>query len=57
MYVARALVATQVTVTNVSPEQVELAQKVGATRTPNVSEEPLERADVEANVLIGCSGN
>lgn len=57
MQVARALGAAEVTVTDVSPERLELAEKTGATRTVNVSKESLEEAGVEANALIECSGN
>lgn len=55
--VARAFGASEVTVTDVSPERLEMAEKAGVTRTINVSEESLEEAGVEANVLIECSGN
>lgn len=55
--VARAFGAAEVTVTDVSPERLEMAEKTGVTRTINVSEESLEEAGVEANVLIECSGN
>lgn len=57
MQVAWAFGATEVTVTDVSPERLELAERIGATRTINVSEESLEEASVESNVLIECSGN
>lgn len=57
MQVARALGAAEVTVTDVSPERLDLAEKTGASRTVNVSEEPLEEAGVEANVMLECSGN
>lgn len=57
MQVAQALGAAEATVTDVSPERLELAEKTGATHTVNVSEESLEEAGVEANVLIECSGN
>ena len=57
MQVARALGAKEVTVTDVSPERLELAKRTGATRTINVAEEPLEGAGVEANILLECSGN
>ena len=57
MQVARALGAAEVTVTDVSPERLELAEKTGATRTVDVSEESLGEAGVEANALIECSGD
>lgn len=57
MQVALALGAAEVTVTDVSPQRLELAGKTGATRAINVSEESLEQAGVEANVLLECSGN
>ena len=57
MQVARALGAAEVTVTDVSEERLELAEKTGATRAVNVSEEPLKEAGIEANALIECSGN
>ena len=57
MQVARALGAAEVTITDVSPQRLELAERTGATRAINVSEEPLEEAGVEANVMIECSGN
>ncbi len=57
MQVARAFGAAEITVTDVSPERLELAEKIGATRAINVSEESLEEAGVAANVLIECSGN
>ncbi len=55
MQVALAQGATQVTITDVAPERLEMAEKTGATRTINVSEEPL--AGVAADALIECSGN
>ncbi len=55
MQVALAQGATQVTITDVAPQRLEMAQKTGATRTINVSEEPL--AGVEVDALIECSGN
>ena len=57
MQVALAQGATEVTVTDVARERLEMAQKTGATRTINVSEEPLAHAGVEADALIECSGN
>jgi L-iditol 2-dehydrogenase len=57
MQVARALGAADVTITDVSPERLELAEKTGASSTVNVAEQSLEDAGAEANVLIECSGN
>nr|MBA2510063.1 zinc-binding dehydrogenase [Rubrobacteraceae bacterium] len=55
--VALAQGATEVTVTDVAPERLEMARKMGATRTMNVAEEPLDEAGIEADSLIECSGN
>lgn len=57
MQVALAEGATEVTVTDLSGERLELARETGATRTVNVAEEPLAEAGVEADALIECSGN
>lgn len=57
MKVALALGATQITMTDVFPQRLEMARKLGATRTVNVAETPLANVGVEANVLIECSGN
>lgn len=57
MKVALALGATQITMTDVSPQRLEMARKLGATRTVNVAETPLATVGVEADVLIECSGN
>ena len=57
MQVALAQGATQVTITDVAPQRLAMAQKTGATRTINVSEEPLADAEVEVDALIECSGN
>jgi L-iditol 2-dehydrogenase len=57
MQVAVAVGATEVTITDVSPQRLEMAEKTGATRAINVSEEPLAEADVEVDALIECSGN
>src|SRR3989441_2962560 len=57
MKVALALGATQITMTDVSPQRLEVARKLGATRTVNLAKELLADAGVEADVLIECSGN
>ncbi|WP_273887936.1 NAD(P)-dependent alcohol dehydrogenase [Rubrobacter naiadicus] len=57
MQVALANGATEVTITDVVPERLELAKKTGATRAINVSEEPLEGSGLEVDALIECSGN
>ena len=57
MQVALAQGATEVTITDVAPERLAMAEKTGATRTINVSEEPLSEAGVEVDALIECSGN
>jgi L-iditol 2-dehydrogenase len=57
MQVAFAQGATEVTVTDVEGERLEIARRLGATRALNVAEEPLEEAGLEADVLIECSGN
>lgn len=57
MKVALALGATQIIMTDVSPQRLEVARKLGATRTVNVAKELLADAGVEADVLIECSGN
>ena len=57
MQVAFAQGATEVTVTDVADERLEIARRLGATRSLNVAGEPLDEAGVEADVLIECSGN
>ncbi|MBA4116632.1 MAG: NAD(P)-dependent alcohol dehydrogenase [Rubrobacter sp.] len=57
MQVALAEGATEVTVTDVADERLELARKTGATTTVNVAEKPLAEAGIEADALIECSGN
>lgn len=57
MQVAFAQGATEVTVTDVADERLQIARRLGATRAINVAEEPLDGAGVEADVLIECSGN
>ncbi len=54
---ALAFGATEVTVTDVNPHRLALAERVGATRTMNVAEAQLEDSGVEADALIECSGH
>jgi L-iditol 2-dehydrogenase len=55
--VARALGATEVTVTDVNSHRLAVATEGGATRTIDVSQLPLDEAGVEADVLLECSGH
>jgi L-iditol 2-dehydrogenase len=57
MQVALAEGATDVTVTDVAPKRLEIAGRIGATRTINVAEESLADAGLEVDALIECSGN
>ena len=57
MQVALAEGATEVTVTDVAPQRLELAQKTGATRAIDVSDKPLADVGLEVDALIECSGN
>jgi L-iditol 2-dehydrogenase len=57
MQVAFARGATEVTLTDVADERLEIGKRLGATRTLNVAEEPLDESGIEADVLIECSGN
>jgi L-iditol 2-dehydrogenase len=54
---ARAFGATEITVTDVNPNRLAVAERTGATRTINVAEEPLEDSGLEADALIECSGH
>jgi L-iditol 2-dehydrogenase len=54
---ARAFGATEITVTDVNPHRLALAERTGATRVVNVAEESLEDARTEADALIECSGH
>jgi L-iditol 2-dehydrogenase len=54
---ARAFGATDVTVTDVNPHRLALAERTGATRTINVAETPLDEAEIEVDALIECSGH
>ena len=55
--VAFTLGVAAVTITDVSPQRLEVAQQSGATRTINVAEQTLALAGVQADVLLECSGN
>ena len=57
MKVALALGVTEITMTDISPQRLEVARKLGATGTVNVAQQSLADAGVEADVLIECSGN
>jgi L-iditol 2-dehydrogenase len=57
MKVALALGVTEITMTDISPQRLEVARQLGATRSVNVAEQSLADAGVEADVLIECSGN
>jgi L-iditol 2-dehydrogenase len=54
---AQAFGATEITVTDVNPHRLALAERTGATRTLNVAQAPLEESGVEADALIECSGH
>ncbi len=54
---ARAFGATEITVTDVNPHRLAIAERTGATRTINVAETPLGDSDIEADALIECSGH
>ena len=55
--VALAQGATEVTISDVADERLEIARRTGATRTLNVSEQPLTESGLEFDTLIECSGN
>jgi L-iditol 2-dehydrogenase len=57
MKVAIALGAAEIIITDVSPQRLETARKLGATRTINVAEESLADANRDVDALIECSGN
>jgi L-iditol 2-dehydrogenase len=57
MKVAFALGVVAVTMTDVSPQRLEMAQQLGATSTINVAERLLTQAHIQADVLLECSGN
>ena len=54
---ARAFGATEITVTDVNPHRLGVAERTGATSTINVAEAPLEDSGLEADALIECSGH
>jgi L-iditol 2-dehydrogenase len=54
---ARAFGATEITVTDVNPHRLELAERTGATATVDVAETRLEDSGLEADALIECSGH
>ncbi len=53
---ARAYGADSVTVTDVNPHRLELAQRLGLSSI-NVSETPIAEVGIEPDVLLECSGN
>jgi L-iditol 2-dehydrogenase len=53
---ARAFGATEITVTDVNPHRLALAERTGATQAINVAELPLEDTGIKADALIECSG-
>jgi L-iditol 2-dehydrogenase len=54
---ARAFGATEITVTDVNPHRLSVAERTGATHAINVAETPLEDSGVEVDALIECSGH
>ena len=56
MKVAFALGVAKVTITDVFPQRLAIAQRLGATQIINVAEQPLAQADIQADVLLECSG-
>jgi L-iditol 2-dehydrogenase len=57
MKVAFALGVATVTITDISPQRLEVARQLGANHTINVAEQSLAQAGVQADVLLECSGN
>ena len=57
MQTARAFGATEITVTDVNPHRLALAERTGATRTVNVAETSLDEGGLEVDALIECSGH
>lgn len=54
---ARAFGASEVVVTDVSPQRLALAAELGATATVDVREQRLAGTGFEPSVLLECSGN
>jgi L-iditol 2-dehydrogenase len=54
---ARAFGATELTITDVNPHRLALAERLGATRTIDLGQTALEDAGVEADALVECSGH
>jgi len=57
LQVARARAASRIVVTDVSDHRLEAAKRMGADAVVNVRERALSTRDIEANVLLECSGN
>jgi L-iditol 2-dehydrogenase len=57
MQTALALGAAHVTITDLNPRRLEVARQTGATRALNVAEMALADTDIEADVLIECTGH
>lgn len=55
--VARAAGAAEVTVSDVNPARLSLAESMGASRVVDVSQMPLADVGLEVDVLVECSGN
>ncbi|MFD0385669.1 NAD(P)-dependent alcohol dehydrogenase [Streptomyces stramineus] len=53
---ARAFGATEVVVTDVAPHRLDLAGRLGATTTVDVSTTPLADTGFEPDILLECSG-
>lgn len=54
---AHAFGATEITVTDLNPHRLSLAERTAATRVVNVGEESLEGSGLEVDALIECSGH
>lgn len=54
---ALGLGAAEVTVTDVNPHRLKLAEELGATGTVDVTRSPLADSGVEPDVLLECSGH
>ena len=57
LQVARALGATDVSITDVNPHRLAVSEEAGATRALNIAEAPLGESGLEADVLLECSGH